>query len=105
MSTIVSSLIGFASGGWGSFAAILALIGSAIFLYWKYKQAVQEKAKNDGKDQAAVDEAKVIGDNQQQSGQIAIDESENQKALTEAMKKIEAAALHQKADPTPDGAP
>lgn len=101
MSSIVSSLIGFASGGWGSFAAILALIGSAIFLYWKYKQAVQEKAKNDTKDQAAVDQAKVISGNQNQSGQIGIDDTENQKALSEAIKKIESAALHEKVRPGP----
>lgn len=92
LGSIVGSLIGFASGGWGSFAAILALIGSAIFLYWKYKQAVQQKAKDDTKDQAAVDQSKVISGNQNQAGQVAIDESENEKALSEAIKKIEAAA-------------
>lgn len=92
MMSIVTSLIGFASGGWGSFAAILALMGAAAFLYWKYKQAVQQKAKDDTKDQAAIDQAKVISDNQKQAEQIAIDENETQKALAEAMKKIESAA-------------
>lgn len=92
MMSIVTSLIGFASGGWGSFAAILALIGSAIFLYWKYKQAVQQKAKDDTKDQSAIDQAKIIADNQKQSEQIAVDDFNTQKAIAEAIKKIESAA-------------
>ena len=105
MSNIIGSLIGFASGGWGSFAAILALIGGAIFLYIKYKQALQEKATNDGKDQAVVDQAKVISENQKDAEQIASDNLANAKALEEAMKKIEAAGSLQQSGPTPSGTP
>lgn len=100
-SSIISSVIGFASGGWGSVAAVVALLVAGIFLYWKYKQAVQKKAEDDTKNQAAIDQAKIIAANQKQSGQIAADESENKKALEAALKKIEAAASLQKSGQAP----
>lgn len=97
--SIASSLIGFASGGWGSAVAILMLMIGAAWLYWKYKKYLQEKAGKDTQDQAAVDESNMIAENQKQNGQIQIDDHENLKLLEEAKKKLEAAVLPR---PNPD---
>ncbi len=82
--SIISGLIGFASGGWGSFASVIVLLGAAIFCWQKYKQGVQDAASGKTQDQAAVDSGSVISGNQSSEAQIKADDNANQAAADAA---------------------
>lgn len=84
ITSIVSALIGFASGGWGSLAAIVVLLGAGIFLWFKYKKSIQDAASGKTQDQAAVDVSGKIINNQQQGEQVKIDDAANEKAKQDA---------------------
>lgn len=91
MSSIVSiftSLFSFASGGWGSFAAIIALLVAGFALYRMYKKAKEEKAHNDSLDQAVIDSTQDITNNQTQGDQANKDNAAADAAHDQALKDL-----------------
>lgn len=72
--SIVTGLLGFASGGWGSAVSIVLLCVGAFFIYRMWKKSVQDQAHNNSLDQAAVDQAHDIHQNQTQGAQAAADQ-------------------------------
>jgi hypothetical protein len=73
--SLISSLFGVVSGGWGSAVAAIVVVGAAIYFMKIYRdwqaKILHEKTEN----QSAVDQQNIIISNQNQSTQIISDEA------------------------------
>ncbi len=96
---IVSGLLGFASGGWGSFASIIVLVIGAFVVFRMVKKAKQDQAHQNSIDQAAVDAAQDIAQNQSQSQQAAADSAANDAAHAQAISDLAASNPQRPAQP------
>jgi len=77
---IITSILGVFGGGWGTFAAVIAVGIFGMIGFKAYNKAKQDKAANDTKDKHATDKHKQTEQGQKQANDMKNDDEANEDA-------------------------